>query len=429
MNSGAPVTYSIQNTAVATINASTGQVIGVSEGETIVTATIPQYKAYTAATATFTVKVAELLPEWHFGWDRLLTPVVNVGKSVTTNTATSTVSTGAQGSNYHPEVTYSSSDPSTATVNAATGEVTGVNPGKVTITAHSEIEEYEENGHTYSAVSENIRYEIEVVAIGVSPAIGTEYVNVPFYDGKMLWFTKTHEGYDAWDFRSDDVRYGMQASSWDYSSNSSRDSNSWLISPEMDLRAAINPVLEFNHTGNYWTDGYTVIKRRDTLRTEGGVVRDSISMISVQYIKSTGEYVNTTQRVRNTEGEDIESITTYSILYVPALSERNGNLEQAKTRMMQDALVKVRFNGGAWSEGTLLAEEEYPTGYNWVSVNVSHPIKTLLAGKSEDQLKKVQFAFEYKSSPETMPADTTQYRPWGGTWQIKSFKVVEAYNE
>lgn len=429
VNSGAPVTYSIQNTAVATINASTGQVIGVSEGETIVTATIPQYKAYTAATATFTVKVAELLPEWHFGWDRLLTPVVNVGKSVTTNTATSTVSTGAQGSNYHPEVTYSSSDPSTATVNAATGEVTGVNPGKVTITAHSEIEEYEENGHTYSAVSENIRYEIEVVAIGVSPAIGTEYVNVPFYDGKMLWFTKTHEGYDAWDFRSDDVRYGMQASSWDYSSNSSRDSNSWLISPEMDLRAAINPVLEFNHTGNYWTDGYTVIKRRDTLRTEGGVVRDSISMISVQYIKSTGEYVNTTQRVRNTEGEDIESITTYSILYVPALSERNGNLEQAKTRMMQDALVKVRFNGGAWSEGTLLAEEEYPTGYNWVSVNVSHPIKTLLAGKSEDQLKKVQFAFEYKSSPETMPADTTQYRPWGGTWQIKSFKVVEAYNE
>ena len=62
VNSGAPVSYSVQNVAVATVNATTGEVIGVSEGETIVTATIPQYKAYTACTTTFTVKVAELLP-------------------------------------------------------------------------------------------------------------------------------------------------------------------------------------------------------------------------------------------------------------------------------------------------------------------------------------------------------------------------------
>ena len=373
-NSGAPITYSIQNTAVATVNASTGQVIGVSVGETVVTATIPTYKAYTGATATFTVKVAELLPDWSFDWDGLLTPVVNVGKTVATNTATATVSTGI--SSHNPDVTYTSSDTSVATVDA-NGVVTGVNPGKAVITAHSEIEEFTENGHTYSAMSENIRYSIEVVAVGVSPAIGTEYVNVPFYDGKMLWFTKTYEGFDAWNFRTDDTRYGIQASSWDYGTNSSRNSHSRLISPVIDLRAAVNPVLEFNHTGNYWTDGYKV-------------------------------------------GETV---------YVPALSASDGNLDIAKTRMMEDALVLISFDGGStWSEGTLLGAEEYPSGYNWTSVNVSHSLKSLLAGKTDEQLKNVRIAFDYTATPETFPADLTLYRPWGGTWQVKSFKIVEAGN-
>ncbi len=375
VNSGAPVSYSIQNTAVATINATTGQVIGVSVGETVVTATIPQYKAYTGATTTFTVKVAELLPNWTFDWDGLLTPVVNVGRTVATNTATATVSTGV--SSHNPDVVYTSSDTSVATVDA-NGVVTGVNPGTATITAHAEIDEYEEGGHTYSAMSENIRYTIEVVAVGVSPAYGTEYLSVPFYDGKMMWFTKTYEGFDAWNFRPDDVRYGMQASVWDYSANKSRNSVSWLISPVVDLRAAVNPVLEFNHTGNYWTDGYE----------DNGTV------------------------------------------YVPFISQANENLDLAKARMMEDALVRISFDGGStWSEGTLLGAEEYPTGYNWVSVNVSHPLKSLLAGKSDDELKNVRIAFQYKASPETMPADLTQYRPWGGTWQVKSFKIVERIQE
>ena len=377
VNSGAPVTYSIQNVAVATINSTTGEVIGVSTGEngatveTIVTATIPQYKAYTGASTTFRVIVAELLPDWNFEWDGLLTPVVNVGDVVTRNTATATVSTGT--SSYNPPVTYTSSDPTIATVDA-NGHVTGVNPGVVTITAHSEIDEYEENGHTYSAMFENISYTIEVVAVGVSaPADGTEYVRVPFYDGKMMWFTKSNEGFDAWNFRTDDVRYGMQASAWDYSANCSRNTVSKLVSPVLDLRAAVNPVLEFNHTGNWWTDGYTV-------------------------------------------GETV---------YVEAVSEANGNLDQAKVRMMQDALVQISFDGGStWADVGLTAAE-YPSGYNWVSVNVSHSLKGLLSGKNPTELSNVRIQFVYSASPETFPDDLTQYRPWGGTWQIKSFRVVE----
>lgn len=379
VNSGAPVSYSVENVDVATVNATTGEVIGVKVGETIVTAIIPQYKAYTADTTRFTVKVAERLPDWSFEWDRLLTPVVKRGQTVTTNTATATVVKTSETT--HPTVTYTSSDPAIATVDA-NGHVTGVAPGFVTITAHAAIDEFTDGGHTYSAMSEYLRYTIEVWAEGVSPAhptYGTEFINVPFYDGKMMWFSKTYTGFDAWNFRSDDVRYGMQASSWDSSANKSRNSDSWLISPVLDLRAAINPVLEFTHTGNYWTDGYT----GDGTYGENGVV------------------------------------------YVPALSENAGNLAQAKVRMMEDALVLISFDGGSnWSQ-IVLSVDEYPSGYNWVSVNVSHSLKSLLDGKTEDQLKSVRIAFEYKASPETKPSDPGDYRPWGGTWQIKSFRIVE----
>ena len=388
VNSGAPVSYSIQNVAIATVNATTGEVIGVSPGETVVTATIPQYKAYTGYSTTFTVKVAEFLPDWTFGWDGLLTPVINKDQTVTRNTATATVVKSNE--TLHPTVTYTSSDTGIATVDA-NGHVTGVSAGTVVITAHAEIAEFTDGGHTYSAMSENLRYEIEVVVPGVSsPTIGTEYVNVPFYDGKIMWFTKSHEatvygstGFDAWNFRTDDVRYGMQASAWDYSANCSRNSHSWLISPVLDLRASVNPVLEFNHSCNYFMDGFTG---------------------------------------NGTHGED-------GVVYVPALSVSAGNLDLAKARVIEDCLVHISFDGGAnWSDGTLLTEAEYPDGYNWVSVNVSHSLKPLLAGKTDAQLMNVRIGFEYKASPEYFPADLTEYRPWGGTWQIKSFKVVEGLN-
>ncbi|MBR5385632.1 MAG: Ig-like domain-containing protein [Bacteroidales bacterium] len=56
-NSGATISYSINNTAVATVDARTGMVVGVSEGEAVITATMPDYKAFSGATTTYTVKV------------------------------------------------------------------------------------------------------------------------------------------------------------------------------------------------------------------------------------------------------------------------------------------------------------------------------------------------------------------------------------
>ena len=379
VNSGAPVTYSVENVAVATVNATTGEVIGVAEGETIVTATIPQYKAYTEASAQLRVVVKKQLPDWSFTWDHLLIPVVNVGKTVD-NSATAVAT--SMSTTYNRPVTYSSSNTSVATVDAD-GVVTGVNPGTVTITAHFEIEleDYTlADQHTYSAFDEDISCSIEVVASGVSPAAGTEYINVPFTDGNMMWFTKTWKYLDAWNFRGDSFEYGIQAEA-ENAAGDKVNSHSWLLSPVLDLRAAVNPVLKFNHTGNKWN--------------RNGWIGD-------------GTYGD--------EGKE----------YVPVLSESAGNLSLARERMMEDAMVKISFDGGeTWSSGTILSLDEYPSGYNWNSIDVSHPLKTLLEGKSEAQLKNVRIAFEYKSECETRPENPYDYRPWTGCWQMKLFRIVE----
>ena len=112
--------------------------------------------------------------------------------------------------------------------------------------------------------------------------------------------------------------------------------------------------------------------------------------------------------------------------YVPVLSEAAGNLYLARQRMREDAMVKISFDGGeTWSDGSILSLEEYPTGYNWTSIDVSHSLKTLLEGKTETQLQNVRIAFEYKAESKTRPDDPSLYRPWTGCWQMKLFRIVE----
>lgn len=139
-------------------------------------------------------------------------------------------------------------------------------------------------------------------------------------------------------------------------------------------------VLKFNHTGNKWVKGYT----------------------------GDGTY-----------GE-------LGVVYVEVLTEEAHNLSKAKYRMIEDAMVKISFDGGeTWNEGSILDISEYPTGYNWNALDVSHPLSSLLAGKTEEQLQNVRIAFEYKSENKTYPADPHLYRPWTGCWQVKEFRIVE----
>ena len=388
VNSGAPVSYSVEDVSVATVNATTGEVNGVSAGETTVRATVPAAGAYTGASASYRVVVVPVLPDWSFDWSGLVTPVVKVGQSVTTNTAVAALHKSSGDVDISSSITYRLEDPETssiATVDAATGAVTGVAAGVVTIVAQIETPPYEDNGTTYSSVSEDIMYTIEVV--DGRPTAGTEYISVPFTDGKMLWFNKdTYEDFCSWNFRSDMLSIGIQAQPTDRTLTPARDvnSHSWLISDVFDLRAAVNPVLAFTHAGNWWTKGYV----------------------------GDGTY-----------GDDNQE-------YVPALSaeaeDEAHSLSQAKVRMMQDALVKISFDGGtSWSEGTLLSSGEYPSGYDWTTVNVRHSLKSLLTGKTDEQLKNVRIAFEYWSRVDTKPSDPHDYRPWAGTWQIRNVRIVE----
>ena len=379
---GAPLRYSTNNVAVATVNATTGEIIGVSAGTATITVTMPDYKAYTTndVAATFTVIVA-MIPDWSFGWEHLITPVVNRGKTIATNTAKAVVTNGT--TTYEPTVTYVSSDEDVATVDA-NGVVTGVSAGTAVITAHAEVDQYVESatGITYSAVSEDIVYTIQVVVPGVSlPADGTEYLNVPFVDGKMLWFSpSTESGYPAWGWSSYGVNYGIQAQPYDGTDD--HNSHSWLISDPIDMRAAVNPVLKFTHTGNYWQYGYI----GDGIHGDNGVA-----------------YV----------AEDNSAATD---------------------RMMLQAQVKISFNGGAWvSVG--LTRDEYPDGHSWSPKDVSHSLATLLNAIRNDQtrtdeqkeelLQNVRIGFEYLSEFETFPENMSNYRPWVGTWQIKNVRIVE----
>lgn len=118
------VTWSSANPAIASVNPSTGVVTGVAPGTTTITATTPNGKT---ASYTVTVTPATIAPTGV----TLGTPnsTVVVGDKVGAPTVTVTPAGAPQ------TVTWSSANPSIATVDPATGEVTGVAVGTATITA------------------------------------------------------------------------------------------------------------------------------------------------------------------------------------------------------------------------------------------------------------------------------------------------------
>ncbi len=125
---GNVITWTSDNPGVATVDSATGVVTGVSAGTANITATATSAEGEVTATATCVVTVTA--------------PVVQIAVTVTPATAevlvgkttnlTATV-TGGQANT----VTWTSSDPTVATVDSATGIVTGVKAGTATITATS----------------------------------------------------------------------------------------------------------------------------------------------------------------------------------------------------------------------------------------------------------------------------------------------------
>src|SRR6185437_1963724 len=124
---GRTVTWSVTPTSVATINASTGVVTGVSAGTATVTAT----SETKSGTATLTVTAAPVATVTVAPPGGPLTVGQTLTLTATTKDAGGFVLTGRV-------VTWASSNPSKATVDPSTGLVTAVDSGSAMITATSE---------------------------------------------------------------------------------------------------------------------------------------------------------------------------------------------------------------------------------------------------------------------------------------------------
>ena len=119
------ILYSSDNPAIATVNPQTGELTGVAAGTTVVTVNRAGDATYQAASpVSYNVTVLKLAQEpLSFALTNLTLIVGNSG----TNVASGGSGTGA--------ISYSSSDPDIATVNAVTGEVTAITQGSALISA------------------------------------------------------------------------------------------------------------------------------------------------------------------------------------------------------------------------------------------------------------------------------------------------------
>jgi len=138
------ITYSSSNPDVATVNATTGQVTLVGTGDAVITATQEAQGTYPEISITYNLHVTELTNI--LTWSGGLTDGASVTKSLSdgsvTYTASANLSTAA--------ITYSSSDPTVATVDA-NGKVTFLKAGSTTITAtQAATPMYESTSVTYN---------------------------------------------------------------------------------------------------------------------------------------------------------------------------------------------------------------------------------------------------------------------------------------
>ena len=124
-NGDGVVTYSSSDTGVARVDVATGQVTIVSEGTATITATVAESDAwaYAEKTASYTLKVEKYAGSISYAEE-------TVSKLPNADSFTNELSKTGDGA-----VTYSSTDESVATVDAATGQVTIVSEGTAVITA------------------------------------------------------------------------------------------------------------------------------------------------------------------------------------------------------------------------------------------------------------------------------------------------------
>lgn len=263
--SGAPVTYTSDNTSVATVS-SKGVVTGHAVGTANITASCDAYGAYNAASASYTVTVAASdakLPGLVADWARSPITIYKTGASPTQ------VAIYAVSENNSPgaiTITYTSSNTSVASISES-GGVYYVNPGSAgtaTITATASIAA----SGDFVADSRVLTYQVTVTSgyaesgavfhnetfLGRNPTQPTALMT----DYESKWQSVTpanatfHGQSDVWHNHPEN-NYGAYAIGWhDQSTNNVwADTESWLVSPEIDLAASQSAKLTFSHAASY----------------------------------------------------------------------------------------------------------------------------------------------------------------------------------
>lgn len=143
-SANAKITYSSSDTSIATVDTNTGEVTILKAGEVTITATAAGTSNVNEGKAEYKLTINKANPTLTFA---------NSAVSVkTTGSVSNTLFTEPKGLT----VTYTSSNPSVATVNSSTGEITLVGEGTATITAtFAEDEKYNEAKASYTLTVDN----------------------------------------------------------------------------------------------------------------------------------------------------------------------------------------------------------------------------------------------------------------------------------
>ena len=119
------VTYESDNTAVATVNATTGAITALTAGEATITASFTGNATYKAGSASYTLTVTDNRADHGLTYATSAVPT-KIGVTGFVNPLTNPNSLS---------VTYESDNTAVATVNATTGAITALTAGEATITA------------------------------------------------------------------------------------------------------------------------------------------------------------------------------------------------------------------------------------------------------------------------------------------------------
>lgn len=261
-----------------------GKISANAESKTLTVSGDYEYVAIRATNGA--VYIDKIIIVWETGGD---TPPVDTridaNLSFSTTTAEATVGEAftppTLNNPYNAHVYYSSSNYEVATV-TLDGEVTLVGAGTTTITASV----YESDKVYKGSAS----YTLTVAAPQVVPTVTLPYEEAFVGVGKGNFYIEDVDKGDLSHVWSYDSKYGMKASA--YSSGTAHTTESWLISPLIDLTNASNPIFTFDHAVNQFTS-IDKAKEEATVWVRIGEDDEWCQVSNVTYPSSLGwDFVN-----------------------------------------------------------------------------------------------------------------------------------------